>query len=164
MDGRLRQDRCGPCTEQPLTIALSHKNDLREEDEKMNLDVKISRKEEGYFVVSLDGRLDSETYAFCEEKLTPILNAATRGLTFDMSGLSYISSMGLRVVIKTRKAIEGAGGKVLMVHLQPQIAKIFEIAAALPRYQVFASIREADEYFTAMQEKTIEEQKNKPER
>jgi stage II sporulation protein AA (anti-sigma F factor antagonist) len=125
----------------------------------MNLNVNIYSKEEGMFLVDLDGRLDSETYAFCEEKLSPLLNAGTRMLTFDMSDLSYISSMGLRVVIKTRKAIEAAGGKVLMAHLQPQIAKIFEIAAALPKYQIFKSIREADEYFAAMQQKEIEKQK-----
>jgi anti-sigma B factor antagonist len=127
----------------------------------MKLDVNIYRKEDGNFLVALDGRLDSETYASCEEKLAPILNSSTRALTLDMSKLSYISSMGLRVVIKARKAIEVEGGKVLIVNLQPQIAKIFEIAAALPKYQIFKSIREADEYFAAMQEQELERQKNK---
>lgn len=125
------------------------------------LKVDVFQREGGFFLVTLDGRLDSDTYMICEEKLAPVLNSSTRGITFDMSNLAYISSMGLRVVMKARKAIEGTGGKVLTVNLQPQIAKIFEIAAALPKYQIFKSIREADEYFAAMQEQEIERQKNK---
>lgn len=124
----------------------------------MNLNVHIYAKEDGVFLVALDGRLDSETYAHCEEKLMPLLNAKTRRLTFDMSNLSFISSMGLRVVIKARKAIESSGGKVLLAHLQPQIAKIFEIAAALPKYQIFQSINEADAYFAAIQKRELEKQ------
>lgn len=125
----------------------------------MNLEVDIWKKDDGYYLVILNGRLDQETYAFCESKLEPILNPDTKALTFDMSHLSYISSMGIRVILKARKAIEAQGGKVLTANLQPQIAKIFEIVALLPRQQLFASIREADAYFDALQKKEIEEQK-----
>jgi anti-anti-sigma factor len=123
----------------------------------MNLDVDIWKKEEGYYLIVLNGRLDRETYEFCERKLEPILDTDIRVLTFDMSNLSYISSMGLRVFLKARKTIEGKGGKVLTANLQPQIAKIFEIVAALPKQHVFASIKEADAYFDAIQKKEIEE-------
>jgi len=37
--------------------------------------------------------------------------------------------------------------------MQPGVAKIFEIAAALPSSQVFASEKEADAYFEAMARK-----------
>lgn len=124
----------------------------------MNLNVNVFKKDEGSYLVVIDGRLDSVTYTLCEEQLMPILNSRTRVLTFDMSNLSFISSMGIRVIIKARKAIETAGGKVLMAHLQPQIAKIFEIAAALPKYQIFQSIKEADDYFAAIQRREIEKQ------
>ncbi len=125
----------------------------------MNLEVEIWKKDDGYYLVILKGRLDQETYAFCESKLEPILNSDTKALTLDMSHLSYISSMGIRVILKARKAIEAQGGKVLTANLQPQIAKIFEIVAALPRQHLFASVREADAYFDALQKKEIEEQK-----
>jgi anti-anti-sigma factor len=125
----------------------------------MNLEVDIWKKDEGFYFVALTGRLDTETYAFCEEKLKPILTPGTRVLTFDLVGLSYISSMGLRVVLKARKMVETNGGKVLTVRMQPQIAKIFEISATLPKVQMFTSIEEVDAYFDAMQKKVLEEQK-----
>jgi hypothetical protein len=45
----------------------------------------------------------------------------------------------------------------LMVNLQPQIKKVFDIAQALPGEAVFSSVEEADEYFDAMQKKALEE-------
>ena len=76
----------------------------------------------------------------------------------DMAGLKYISSMGLRSILHTRKAIENAKGSVLMLNLQPQIAKVFEIANALPNVPVFTSTAEADRYLDAIQRKTIDPQ------
>ena len=125
----------------------------------MNLHVDIREKDAGYYQVTLNGRLDTETYAFCEETLKSILSPDTRVLIFDMADLSYISSMGLRVVLKVRKAIEMNGGKVLTVRMQPQIEKIFQISAALPKVQMFSSIEEVDAYFDAMQKKVLEEHK-----
>ena len=127
----------------------------------MNLHVDIREKDAGYYQVTLNGRLDTETYAFCEETLKSILSPDTRVLIFDMADLSYISSMGLRVVLKVRKAIEMNGGKVLTVRMQPQIKKIFEISAALPKVQMFSSIEAVDAYFDAMQKKVLEEQKER---
>jgi hypothetical protein len=47
----------------------------------------------------------------------------------------------------------------LAADLQPQIEKVFEIAAALPSETLFSSVAEADEYFDRMQKKVLEEQR-----
>jgi anti-anti-sigma regulatory factor len=64
--------------------------------------------------------------------------------------------MGLRVMLKTKKTMELNGGQVIITQPQPQIAKVFEIARALPNTAVFASIKEADAYLDAMQKQEIE--------
>jgi anti-sigma B factor antagonist len=121
----------------------------------MSLIVQIKPKEKGSYLISLAGRLDSETYAACEEKLMPLLPTA-RVLIFDLAQLVYISSMGLRVMLKIKKTMELNCGQVIITQLQPQIAKVFEIARALPNTAVFASIQEADAYLDAMQKQEIE--------
>ena len=73
-----------------------------------------------------------------------------------MSNLDYINSMGLRIVIKTRKFFEGNGGAVHMINMQLQIEKVFEIANLLCGMTLFAGIKEADDYFDAMQKKVLE--------
>lgn len=121
----------------------------------MSLIMNIENRMPGYYIVTLNGRLDGTTYAGCETKIASILIPETKTLMFDMSNLDYISSMGLRIVIKARKYIEGNGGSVHMINVQPQIAKVFEIVNLLHGMTLFASIKEADAYFDAMQKKVL---------
>ena len=122
----------------------------------MSLTVNIESKMPGYYVVALNGRLDSITYADCEAKITSILIPATKSIVMDMSSLDYISSMGLRILLKTRQTIENQGGKVYIVNMQTQIKKVLSIANLLGGMTLFADIKEADDYFDAMQKEVLE--------
>ncbi len=122
----------------------------------MSLIMNIANKAPGYYLVDLHGRLDGTTSADCETKINSILIPKTKTIVFDMSNLDYISSMGLRIIVKTRKYIEGNGGGVQMINMQPQIKKVFEIANLLRGMTLFASVKEADDYFDAMQKKVLE--------
>lgn len=122
----------------------------------MSLTMNIENRMPGYFIITLHGRLDSLTYAECEARITPLLIPSTKVMLFEMADLNYISSMGLRVIIKARKFIEGNQGKFSMINLQPQIEKIFEIAQMLPKQPIFSSIEEVDRYFDAMQKKVLD--------
>jgi anti-sigma B factor antagonist len=126
------------------------------ENKAMPLIMNIENKVPGFYIVTLNGRLDGTTCADCEANIASILIPETKTLMFDMSNLDYISSMGLRVVIKTRKFIEGQGGSVNTINMQPQIKKVFEIANLLQGMTLFASTKEADDYFDAMQKKVLE--------
>ena len=124
----------------------------------MSLHVKVSKQREGYFVVALNGKLDSQTALECEAKLLPLLDGSAKVVLLDMSLLDYISSMGVRLILKTRKALEAQNARLIMSNLQPQIAKVFEIAKALPPQAIFASVAEADRYFDVIQRREIENQ------
>jgi anti-sigma B factor antagonist len=121
------------------------------------LQITVENLPQGRVRVALTGRLDTQTYAECEARLQPLLIPATRMLVFDMAGLDYISSMGLRVLMKTNRAMAAHGGKCVLTRLQPPIRKVIEIANALPREAVFASIEEADRYLDIMQQRAREE-------
>jgi anti-anti-sigma factor len=68
-----------------------------------------------------------------------------------MGRLEYISSAGIRCILRARKVIEGRGGQVVMANAQPAVLKVFEIVKALPASQVFASQAELDAYLDMMQ-------------
>jgi anti-sigma B factor antagonist len=114
----------------------------------MDLNIHVLPKEEGCYLVTLDGQLDSKTSESFEQELASLLSPATRGLIFDMSNLSYISSMGIRIIFKAEKALELNGGKVLMVNIQTHIEKIFKIAVVFSKYQNFKTVEEADAFLT----------------
>ena len=121
------------------------------------LDIIVENQTKGRVRVALSGRLDTQTYAECEARLQPLLNPSTRVLVFDMVGLDYISSMGLRVLMKTTRTMGSFGGKCVLTRLQPPIRKVIEIANALPKESVFASVEEADRYLDVMQQRARED-------
>lgn len=120
------------------------------------LEITVENQSEGRVRVALNGRLDTQTYAQCEQRLQPLLTAATRVLVFDMAKLDYLSSMGLRVLMKTNRALAAHGGKCLLTRLQPPIRTVIDIANALPPENVFASVEEADRYLDLMQRRVRE--------
>lgn len=120
------------------------------------LEVQIENQPEGRVRVSLAGRLDSLTYEECERRLQPLLTPATRVLVFDMARLEYMSSMGIRVLLRTTKALAAHGGKCLLTRLQPPIRAVIDIANALPAQNIFASIKEADDYLDLIQRRVRE--------
>jgi len=123
----------------------------------MALEIEVQKKEKGVFVVSLLGSLDSTTYIELEHELKPILTHSAKALMLNLAGLSYISSMGVSVILKAKRSIEEHGASFIMTNLQPQIKRVFEIINALPSVRVFESLQEADAYLNEIQKRVIEE-------
>jgi anti-sigma B factor antagonist len=122
----------------------------------MSLKVTSREKSQGVFIVSPEGSLDTITYPILEEKVDLLLATAPNIIIFDMQKLDYISSMGVRVIAKSKKSLKQRGGNVVLLKLQPQIKKVFEIIQALPSEQIFESVKEMDSYLDYMQKKTDE--------
>lgn len=123
----------------------------------MPLKVTSTEKEPGVFMIVPEGSLDTNTYSILEKRVDMILEGQPRVIALDMAHINYISSMGVRVVIKTRKALKQHDGNLVVLNLQPQVRKVFEIINALPSEQVFASTEELDQYLDRMQKKITEE-------
>lgn len=122
----------------------------------MPLTVTSMEKQPGVFVVSPSGSLDTNTHAVLERKIDFLAReGAAKVITLDMGGVDYISSMGVRVVLKTKKELSRRGGALVMMNLQPQIKRVFEIINALPTLQIFSSVQELDDYLTEMQRQVV---------
>jgi anti-anti-sigma factor len=101
--------------------------------------------------VQLSGRLDSDTAVQLEAALEPLLVHLPHALVFDLAGLDYISSDGIGVLLGTRKRIEAAGGKLLLVHLRPHVEKVFRVIQAIPAGGLFRDRAELDVYLESIQ-------------
>lgn len=120
----------------------------------MALSIDVRRSEASRFSarVTLVGSLDGTTAPDLEKALGPLLDSVHH-LVFDLAGLKFISSAGIRVLLKARKELKAADGSFAMQNLQPQIVKVFEILGALPGVSIFSSEAELDAYLAAMQKK-----------
>jgi len=102
----------------------------------------------------LAGRLDTNTAPELDTVLNRVLaNTRLMRLVFDLGRLEYMSSAGIRCLVRARKAIEAGGGQVAVVNPQPPVRKVLEIVKAIPEDGVFASVEELDEYLDVMQRK-----------
>ena len=94
----------------------------------------------------LDGNLDNSTVASLEAKLLPILAEKPTNLIFDLDGLKYVTSIGIRTFFLAVKQLKPHGGHVSFVRLQPQIKEVFAIMGSIPDMRIFASQAELDAY------------------
>jgi len=119
---------------------------------RVSLDIETYPPVNGNQYVVLAGRLDSESYEQFDDALEPLLAHATPTmvLVLDLARLDYISSAGVRSILRARKLL-APRGKVLAVHPQAQIRKVLDIVQALPIGNIFASTAEADAYIDRLQ-------------
>jgi anti-anti-sigma factor len=123
----------------------------------MPLQVTVTPGEAGVYRVKLVGMLDSKTVQQLDDALqSPLADPEARALRLELQDLAYISSLGLGMIAKAKKAIEAKGGVLALIGAQPQVARVFEIVRLLPREIVFASRDEADAYFAMIQKKVLE--------
>ncbi|MBI4862931.1 MAG: STAS domain-containing protein [Candidatus Riflebacteria bacterium] len=122
----------------------------------MTLRIRSVDRGEGFHEIALEGRLDSNTYLEFEKLLDTLFNAKLKGIAFDLGGLSYMSSMGLRLFLRSAGYLKTVNGQLVFRKMQPQIKKVFDIANAIPSFAIFESVEEADRYLERMQQKALE--------
>jgi anti-sigma B factor antagonist len=119
----------------------------------MPLTVKSTSTRPGVMVVSPIGSINAATHSILETNVDEILTSPPDVIIFDMEFTDYISSTGIRVLLKTKKAMQAANGRMVFMNLQPQIQKVFDILKAIPSLKVFANIQELDRYLDLMQKR-----------
>lgn len=117
----------------------------------MSLTIISEMKEQGIYFLHLSGSLDTGTFQDLEKKVEEVLEVIPKAIVLDMKELDYISSMGVRAVLKARKGVQMQGGKLALVNVQPGVKKVFEIINALPSQRIFTNLQELDSYLDQMQ-------------
>ena len=77
----------------------------------------------------VSGRLDTQTAPELENELDSILSGL-KELIFDMTNLEYVSSAGLRVILKAQKAMN-AQGSMKLTGVNDSIMEVFDITGFL---------------------------------
>jgi anti-anti-sigma factor len=122
----------------------------------MALTVRVTENRAFSRMVHVTGRLDSDTAPALDAELDAIAQSPANVVVFDLAGLEYISSAGLRSIFRTQKAMAERSGRAVLVNVRPQVQKVFEIVRATDLGAVFCSIQELDQYLDAMQRKVID--------
>jgi stage II sporulation protein AA (anti-sigma F factor antagonist) len=79
----------------------------------------------------LSGRLDSNTSSRLEQPLLDEVSTPNSDVILDCSGLLYISSAGLRVILMAAKRAKQNSSTLVLCSLQTNVHEVFDISGFL---------------------------------
>ena len=90
-----------------------------------------SREQSGVVIVSVKGRIDhlvSEEFASALDPFLAQCKQGHRPVLLDFSGVEYISSSGLRVLVGASRRAKAGKGVFAIAALQPLVQEVFAIS------------------------------------
>ena len=112
----------------------------------------------GATVVRIGGTLEADNVDAARKDIEPVVEAAPKVVVFDLGELVFLSSLGIGLLLDTRKRLTDRGTTVFLTNLQPQIAKVMDIVNSLPRTAIFKNLAEMDSYLTEIQRRVREDE------
>jgi len=109
----------------------------------MNLRVETQRPREGVAVISLGGEVDVYTSPRVKQEVVDLLNNGTHKLVVDLSGVEYLDSTGLGVLIGGLKRARERDGDLKLVCDNLRILRIFEITGLTKIFDIHRTEAEA---------------------
>lgn len=85
------------------------------------------REEDGKYIVTLEGRLDTVSSEQTAKELSVLNDCTGHDIIIDCEKLEYISSSGLRILLVIRKNASAVGSKVKILNLSDDIRKVFNM-------------------------------------
>jgi len=112
--------------------------------------VEVSEKrQDGVMILALKGRLDSNTSGDFEKRLLGMVQEGEHRLVLDFSDLDYISSAGLRVLLKAVKELKRSDGRLVVCAVKDYIREIFSLSGFLSFLPTHTTLEESLQSFTA---------------
>ena len=99
-------------------------------------------------LVTVKGRVDSATAAQLGEVFEGITKGGVHKIVFDMTGVEYMSSAGMRVLIVTQKECKRFNrGEVVLAAVSERIKEALDLAGFIPLFTIFDDVTPAVGYF-----------------
>ncbi len=103
---------------------------------------------EGALLVRLAGDFDMAVADNVRTNIDELLDQGTaKTVILDLSGVGFIDSSGLGVVLGRYKRLKAEGGKMAITGAQPQVARILELSGVM---KIISCYEEEAEAFRAM--------------
>jgi anti-sigma B factor antagonist len=83
--------------------------------------------ESGRTVVAVTGEVDAHTAPALQAELNPLSQVPGAALVVDLSGVDFIDSTGLGVIVTTLKHVREADGTLDVVVCTPRVLKVFAL-------------------------------------
>jgi len=90
---------------------------------------------DGKFVATLDGEMDTAAALEVEEILKPLYQSNGKDVIIDCTGLEYIASSGLRILLSILKGAKATGSKVTLSNVNDDIKNVFKLTGFISIFE-----------------------------
>ena len=85
-------------------------------------------KEDEISIITINGRLDATTAPVADKTIKKILKRDCLRMIFDFSALDYLSSGGLKVILRATKELRRKEGQIVLCSLSKFVKEIFDVS------------------------------------
>lgn len=85
-------------------------------------------KKGNVLVLRIRGRLDAVTSPTAEKKVFECINAGENKLLLDFSGVVYLSSAGMRMLLSTTKKLKTLSGKLVVCSISDNVMDVLKMS------------------------------------
>ena len=94
-------------------------------------------------VMKVKGRVDSDTAPEFDNALSKLLNDNRKKIVLDLQGVDFLSSAGLRAMVKALKDAQKSGGDVRLASVSQPIEVILRTVGMMQMFKMFSTSEEA---------------------
>ncbi|NQX62827.1 STAS domain-containing protein [Paenibacillus qinlingensis] len=94
-------------------------------------------------LVSLQGRLDGNTSASLESAFAKLVEQGKGKFVFNLQGLDYVSSAGLRSLLSAAKMVKVIQGKLALARMNEQVKEVFDMSGFSSIFKLYDTEDEA---------------------
>ena len=103
----------------------------------------MSTKVDQAVTIKATGRMDAATAPLFEQECMRWVEQGDTNLIVDFSGLEYISSAGLRIILSVGKKLKSQGGSLAFGGMSAMVKEVFDISGFASIFPVHISLEAA---------------------
>ena len=108
----------------------------------MSIEIRLANEDE-VPIVTLTGRLDGFGAQQLETGLKEIVRDDTRSVIFNLAGVDYLSSAGIRVLLGLKKRLKLRDGTLALINVREFPKSVLEMAGFLTVLDIYPTLQEA---------------------
>lgn len=94
-------------------------------------------------VIDLAGRLDSRTAGEVGDRMDAVGTSDARRVVLNLAGLEFVSSAGLRVILRLARLMQSHGGELKISDARPMVTEVLETAGFDSLLRIYPSEQQA---------------------
>lgn len=107
----------------------------------------IAEQKGDVFILRIKGRLDAICSPLTEKRVFEAINEGQYKLLLDMSGVSYLSSAGMRMLLSVTKRLRSMSGKLAICSVTSNVVDVLKMSGFDHALHVFKTEEEALKFF-----------------